>query len=157
MLPWTACARAEREVEATPQEILEDARSSTANHDYGTAENLYRRLLELETPPRSQAYLRLQLGRCLQAYRSFDHARLEFQWVLDLPVDEEQDDDVKPAAQAAIAEGFEAQSRWTEALEAYRISRDKYPSQHWCGNCKHDRRQRILDSIERCIRRVEEK
>lgn len=151
-----ACGSRAREPEASPRDLLEQAETARGEHNYGIAERLYRGLLELEAPPTSTAYLRLQLGRCLQAYRSFDYARLEYQRVLDEPTESERADDLKPSAQAAIAECFEAQGRWREALDAYLLSRDKYPSMHWCANCKHARHQRTLDAIARCIRRLDE-
>jgi len=159
--------------EATPRETLEEAREAFKASNFGIAEELYRGLLESGTPPAPLAYLRWQLGRCLQARRKFEDAREEFTRVLADDVDpvtqgsndwEETDGiwgpedtrDIRPAAQAGIAECFEAEGRWDDALAAYLASRDKYPRVHWCGNCKQHRRQKTLDGIERCIRRLDE-
>lgn len=159
--------------ETTPREMLEEAREAFKESNFGIAEELYRGLLESGTPPAPMAYLRFKLGRCLQARRKFEDAREEFRRVLagdgqallqDSSAWEETDGiwgsedtrDIQPAAQAGIAECFEAEGRWEEALAAYLASRDKYPRVHWCGNCKYDRRQKTLDGIARCIRRLDE-
>jgi tetratricopeptide (TPR) repeat protein len=151
--------------EPTPEEILEDAREAFKGHDYGTAERLYQSLLETASSPRPIPYLRLQVGRCLQAWGSLAQARLEYEMVLASPLDpnagndalRENYGDVKPAAQVGLAECYEGESRWEEALAAYVASRDQYPRRHWCGNCQYDRRQKTLEGIARCIRRIEEK
>jgi tetratricopeptide (TPR) repeat protein len=167
------CAAPRSVPEATPPKTLEAAREAFKASNFGIAEDLYRGLLESETMPAPVAYLRFKLGRCLQARRKFEDAREEFSRVLaddgkafarDSSSWEETDGiwgsedtrDIQPAAQAGIAECFEAEGRWSEALAAYLASRDKHPRVHWCGNCKYDRRQKTLDGIERCIRRLDE-
>jgi tetratricopeptide (TPR) repeat protein len=138
--------------------MLKAARSSFDESNFGIAEGMYRRLLDSEVPPAQVAFLRLQLGRCLQARKSHAYARLEFERVLADPVDPGAGSleafwdygDVKPAAQAGIGQCFEAENRWQEALDAYIVSRDKYPRRHWCGNCAHSLRQKTLEAIERC-------
>ena len=168
-----SCSSRQREAEPSPRETLQGAREAFKASNFGIAEELYRGMLETKPPPAPVAYLRLQLGRCLQARRKFQDAREEFTRVLaedgvSLAQDssgwEETDGiwgpedarDIQPAAQAGIAECFEAEGLWDEALAAYLVSRDKYPRVHWCGNCKYDRRQKTLDGIERCIRRLDE-
>jgi len=141
----------------------EPERDAFDESNFGIAEGLYRRLLESDPLPVPVAFLRLQLGRCLLAREAYAYARLEFERVMADPFSPAAGDygawedygDLKPAAQAGIARCFEAEGRWNEALDAYQLSRDKYPRIHWCGNCAHSLRQRTLDAIERCTARLQ--
>lgn len=148
-----------------PQETLQEADESYGETDYGTAGRLYRSLLGESPAPCPIPYLHLQIGRCLQAGKSFVLALAEYEVVMANPVDLVASDSAfferygypKAEAQFGIAECYEAEGRWEEALSAYQASRDKYPRWHWCGSCKYSRQQRVLDRIARLLRQLDGK
>lgn len=62
---------------------------------------------------------------------------------------------LKGWAQIGIAECWEAEGRWDEALAAYRDSHLKFPVRGECGEGNYEQYRKELENIARCIERLE--
>ena len=100
-------------------------------------------------------------GSHLQELGRYSEARECFEAAVAMPIDPtpprlwSYEMNQKGWAQIGIAECWEAEGRWEEALSAYRDSHLKYPVRGECGNGNLDQRDRELKNIARCIERLE--
>jgi tetratricopeptide (TPR) repeat protein len=144
-----------------PCPTLEEADRDYDQQDLRAAEAKYRHLLECDVPDPERLRALQRIGECFRRCGRFGEARAVFERVVAWPIAGESAHpwsyarNVKGWAQMGIGECFEAEGRWKEALDAYRDSHLKYPVRGDCGNGNHEQRERELENIARCIRRLE--
>jgi len=127
------------------------------------ADPVSRLRLQLSAPLTSTASLEIlhQIARRLQREKRYSEAREAYRDMLALPLDLEvsarrgYESNLRRGAQSGLAECYEAEGRWGEALEAYVVLHLKHPVYSECGNGIHDAYEQEVQSIARCVRALD--